>query len=61
MDVAARIADYKKRADEARKEAMRMTSAAAKAGLLSVAADWEQLAEDILNSTAAEMRSPSSR
>lgn len=48
MDVRKRVADYKKRAEDARREAARMTSAAAREGLRKVAAEWDLLADDIL-------------
>lgn len=48
MDVAERVQNYKDRANQARIEARRMTSAAAKEGLLKVAQEWDELAEDIL-------------
>jgi hypothetical protein len=54
MDVANRVADYKKRAEEARREAARMTSAAAREGLRRVAAEWDLLADDILRESGLQ-------
>lgn len=47
MDMQKRIAQYRRRAREAREEADRMTSAAARQGLIRIADDWDKLAEDI--------------
>jgi hypothetical protein len=54
MDFKERVAKYRESARQARMEAQRMTSAAAKSGLLKVAEEWEELAEDILKEYAAQ-------
>jgi hypothetical protein len=48
MDFQERVAKYREFACQARLEAERMTSAAARDGLLKLADEWDQLAADIL-------------
>jgi hypothetical protein len=48
MPIEERIAEYRRRATEAREKSESMTSAAAREGLLKLAKGWDEMAERIL-------------